>query len=247
MEDILRQLGETGELMTLAGDKRDRANVEAEANATPIIRYVDLVLYQAIQDRASDIHFEPFEDGVQDPLPGGRRALRNGAAAAPSRAARHLAREGDGEPEHRRAPPAAGRPHPEEHRGPRGGSARFHAADAVRRERRAARARPLDREPRPREPSACRITSTTTSSRTIEKPNGIFIVTGPTGSGKTTTLYACLRKINTIDSKLLTAEDPVEYDIDGIMQVPVNEAHRPDLRPRPARLPAAGSGPHHGR
>ena len=58
----------------------------------------------------------------------------------------------------------------------------------------------------------------------IEQPNGIFIVTGPTGSGKTTTLYSCLRKINTIDSKLLTAEDPVEYDIEGIMQVPVNEA-----------------------
>jgi type IV pilus assembly protein PilB len=58
----------------------------------------------------------------------------------------------------------------------------------------------------------------------IEKPNGIFIVTGPTGSGKTTTLYACLNKINTIDSKLLTAEDPVEYEIDGIMQVPINDA-----------------------
>jgi len=59
---------------------------------------------------------------------------------------------------------------------------------------------------------------------TIEKPNGIFIVTGPTGAGKTTTLYACLRKINTVDSKLLTAEDPVEYELDGIMQVPVNDA-----------------------
>ena len=58
----------------------------------------------------------------------------------------------------------------------------------------------------------------------INRPNGIFIVTGPTGSGKTTTLYSCLRKINTIDSKLLTAEEPVEYDLEGIMQVPVNEA-----------------------
>src|SRR4029434_8966972 len=56
-----------------------------------------------------------------------------------------------------------------------------------------------------------------------EKPNGIFIVTGPTGSGKTTTLYACLNKINTIDSKVLTAEDPVEYDIEGIIQVPIND------------------------
>jgi type IV pilus assembly protein PilB len=58
----------------------------------------------------------------------------------------------------------------------------------------------------------------------IQRPNGIFVVTGPTGSGKTTTLYSCLRRVNTIDSKLLTAEDPVEFDIDGIMQVAVNEA-----------------------
>jgi len=57
----------------------------------------------------------------------------------------------------------------------------------------------------------------------INRPNGIFIVTGPTGSGKTTTLYSCLRKINTIDSKLLTAEEPVEYDLEGVVQVPVNE------------------------
>jgi type IV pilus assembly protein PilB len=58
----------------------------------------------------------------------------------------------------------------------------------------------------------------------INRPNGIFIATGPTGSGKTTTLYSCLRKINTIDSKLLTAEEPVEYDLEGIVQVPVNES-----------------------
>jgi type IV pilus assembly protein PilB len=58
----------------------------------------------------------------------------------------------------------------------------------------------------------------------IQRPNGIFIVTGPTGSGKTTTLYSCLRNINSIDSKLLTAEEPVEYDLEGIVQVPVNEA-----------------------
>ncbi len=57
----------------------------------------------------------------------------------------------------------------------------------------------------------------------IERPNGIFIATGPTGSGKTTTLYSCLRKINTIDSKLITVEEPVEYDLEGIVQVPVNE------------------------
>src|SRR5258708_3398863 len=58
----------------------------------------------------------------------------------------------------------------------------------------------------------------------IRRPNGIFIVTGPTGSGKTTTLYSCLKTLNTIDAKLLTVEDPVEYEIDGVMQVPVNQS-----------------------
>jgi len=57
----------------------------------------------------------------------------------------------------------------------------------------------------------------------IQRPNGIFVVTGPTGSGKTTTLYSCLREVNAPDSKLLTAEDPVEFDIEGIMQVAINE------------------------
>jgi type IV pilus assembly protein PilB len=51
-----------------------------------------------------------------------------------------------------------------------------------------------------------------------------MVVTGPTGCGKTTTLYSCLRRVNTMDSKLLTAEDPVEFDIEGIMQVPINES-----------------------
>jgi len=61
----------------------------------------------------------------------------------------------------------------------------------------------------------------------IKKPNGIFLVTGPTGSGKTTTLYSALREINSVVSKIITTEDPVEYDIDGIVQVPIN--HKIDL------------------
>ena len=56
----------------------------------------------------------------------------------------------------------------------------------------------------------------------INKPNGIVVVTGPTGSGKTTTLYAALNELNTPDTKLLTAEDPVEYDIVGLVQCQVN-------------------------
>ena len=57
----------------------------------------------------------------------------------------------------------------------------------------------------------------------IQMPNGIFIVTGPTGSGKTTTLYSALKEINKTEDKILTAEDPVEYDLEGIIQLPINE------------------------
>src|SRR5207244_10354562 len=56
----------------------------------------------------------------------------------------------------------------------------------------------------------------------IGKPNGIVLVTGPTGAGKTTTLYSALNELNVISDKLITTEDPVEYDIDGIIQVPIN-------------------------
>jgi len=57
----------------------------------------------------------------------------------------------------------------------------------------------------------------------MHKPNGIVIVTGPTGSGKTTTLYSALAELNQPETKILTAEDPVEYDIDGLIQTQVNE------------------------
>ena len=56
----------------------------------------------------------------------------------------------------------------------------------------------------------------------IEKPNGIILVTGPTGSGKTTTLYSALNELNRIEDKLITTEDPVEYDMEGIIQVPID-------------------------
>jgi type IV pilus assembly protein PilB len=56
----------------------------------------------------------------------------------------------------------------------------------------------------------------------ISKPNGIILVTGPTGSGKTTTLYSALSELNVIEDKLITTEDPVEYEIDGIIQIPIN-------------------------
>ncbi|MBI4597511.1 MAG: type II/IV secretion system protein [Candidatus Omnitrophica bacterium] len=61
-----------------------------------------------------------------------------------------------------------------------------------------------------------------TIEKLLQRPNGLLLVTGPTGAGKTTTLYACLNKLNTPERKLITTEDPVEYDIDRLIQVAVN-------------------------
>ena len=68
--------------------------------------------------------------------------------------------------------------------------------------------------------------------RYIAEPYGMVLVTGPTGSGKTTTLYAAVNEIKTDEDKIITIEDPVEYQIRGITQIPVNEKKGPDLRPR---------------
>jgi type IV pilus assembly protein PilB len=221
MDEILRQLG--GEVELLAEGGLDLKNLEAEANATPIIRYVDLILYQAIQDRASDIHFEPFETDFKI------RYRVDGSLYEMSPPPRHLAL-----PVISRVKVMANL-NIAERRLPQDGRIQKHIAG------RQVDLRVSTLPTQFGESVVLRVLDRTTVSleletlgmpeyiynyllHTIEKPNGIFIVTGPTGSGKTTTLYACLNKINTIDSKVLTAEDPVEYDIEGIIQVPMNEA-----------------------
>ena len=222
MEDILKQLGEAGELMTLAGNAATGTNVEAEANATPIIRFVDLILYQAIQDRASDIHFEPFENEFKI------RYRVDGALYEMAPPPRHLAL-----PVISRVKVMANL-NIAERRLPQDGRIQKNIAG------RAVDLRVSTLPTQFGESVVLRVLDRSTVNLDLEalgmphyiydyiievinRPNGIFIVTGPTGSGKTTTLYSCLRKINTIDSKLLTAEEPVEYDLEGIMQVPVND------------------------
>ncbi|HEY1583659.1 MAG TPA: GspE/PulE family protein [Chthoniobacterales bacterium] len=223
MEDILKQLGETGELMTLAGSASAGANVEAEANSTPIIRFVDLILYQAIQDRASDIHFEPFENEFKV------RYRVDGALYEMAPPPRHLAL-----PVISRVKVMANM-NIAERRLPQDGRIQKSIAG------RAVDLRVSTLPTQFGESVVLRVLDRSTVNLDLEalgmpqyiydyilevinRPNGIFIVTGPTGSGKTTTLYSCLRKINTIDSKLLSAEEPVEYDLEGVMQVPVNDA-----------------------
>ncbi len=221
MEEVLKQLGDAGEMLQLRGDDTAAA-VEAEANATPIIRFVDLILYQAIQDRASDIHFEPFENEFKI------RYRVDGSLYEMAPPPRHLAL-----PVTSRVKVMANM-NIAERRLPQDGRIQKNIAG------RSVDLRVSTLPTQFGESVVLRVLDRTTVNldlenlgmpdyihayimEVIQRPNGIFIVTGPTGSGKTTTLYSCLRKINTIDTKLLTAEEPVEYDLEGIIQVPVNE------------------------
>jgi type IV pilus assembly protein PilB len=223
MEDLLRQLGETGALPAVRGTDESGAAVEAEANATPIIRFVDLILLQAIQDRASDIHLEPFEnefkiryrvDGALYEMAPPPRQLalpvisRVKVMANMNIAERRLPQDG------RIQKNVAGR------------RVDLRVSTLPTQFGESVVLRVLDRSTLNLDLEALGLPDSIHDYllEIIHRPNGIFIVTGPTGSGKTTTLYSCLRKVNTIDSKLLTAEDPVEYDLEGIVQVPVNVA-----------------------
>ena len=216
MEDILSQL-------EVGSQNLNAADLEAEANSAPIIRYVDLVLYQAIKEKASDIHFEPFEkdfkiryrvDGAlyeMAPPPihlAGPIISRVKVMSNMNIAERRVPQDG-------RIVKQVG----EKQVDMRVSSLPTHHGESIV-------LRVLDRSSVNLSLENLGLTDHIYNyiTDTIEKPNGIFIVTGPTGAGKTTTLYAALRRINTIDAKLLTAEDPVEYDIDGIIQIPINDA-----------------------
>lgn len=218
LEDVVTTEGGT------AADELEAINesdIAEQAGSEPVIRFVNLVLYQAVKDRASDIHFEPFEkefhiryrvDGALYEMqpPPIRLAVpiisRVKVLANLNIAERRIPQDG-------RIPlTVAG------HQVDLRVSClptQFGESVVLRVLDRNVVALDLDNIGLPEDILDDILVD-------IEKPNGIVIVTGPTGSGKTTTLYSCLKRINTPDSKLLTAEEPVEYDMDGIIQVPVN-------------------------
>jgi len=200
----------------------DESQIEEAAGSTPVIRFVNLVLYQAVNDRASDIHFEPFEKEFRI------RYRVDGALYEMSPPPKRLAL-----PIISRIKVMSGL-NIAERRLPQDGRIQLtiagHAIDL----------RVSTLPTQFGESVVLRVLDQSNVSldierlgmpedvyerftRDITKPNGIIIVTGPTGSGKTTTLYSGLRRINTVDRKVLTAEEPVEYDIEGIIQVPVSE------------------------
>ncbi len=196
-------------------------DLETMAGQTPIIRFVNLVLAQAIRDQASDIHFEPFEhefkiryriDGaLYDMTPPPRQLAlpitsRIKVLANLNIAERRIAQDG------RIKITLAGR------------AVDLRVSTLPTQFGESVVLRVLDQSSVQLDLSQLGLPERIQIKidEIIRRPNGIFIVTGPTGSGKTTTLYSGLRAINTTELKILTAEDPVEYEIDGIMQVPVN-------------------------
>ena len=222
--EILKELGDDKRIAKEAIEAGDDAKAaEALANEVPIVKFVNLVLQQAVQDRASDIHFEPFETEFQI------RYRVDGALYEMAPPPKHLAL------------PVASRIkimanlNISEMRLPQDGRINMTIAGKQIDLRvsclptafgESIVLRVLDRSSVNLEVESLGFPKYVYDfvTEVIQRPNGIFVVTGPTGCGKTTTLYSCLRRVNTIDSKLLTAEDPVEFDIEGIMQVAVKEA-----------------------
>lgn len=194
-----------------------------DGSAAPIIRFVDLVLNQAIKEKASDIHFEPFEKEFKI------RYRVDGALYEMAPPPAHLATPVISRVKVMSNMNIAERRVPQDGRivktfGDKSVDMRvsslptqYGESVVLRILDRSSVNLNLDNLGLPKHIHEYII-------ETVNKPNGIFIVTGPTGAGKTTTLYAALREINTIDAKVLTAEDPVEYDLDGIVQIPINEA-----------------------
>ncbi len=223
--DVVSSLASNENLKALEGRSADSIDLDAlndAANDNQVIKLLNLVLMQAIKDRASDIHFEPFEnefkmryriDGVlyeMVPPPkhlGPAITSRVKVMANLDIAERRLPQDG-------RVELTVG-----------GAPVDLRIAVLPTMWGESVVMRVLDRSNV--ELSLDRVGLRTDDlvvvRRVINKPNGIVIVTGPTGSGKTTTLYAALNELNQIDTKILTAEDPVEYDIDGLCQCQVNE------------------------
>ena len=227
MEDdsLARAMAEAGfdpDDMQLVEDGKKAEDLEQMSESTPVKKLVNLILLQAIKDQAADIHLEPFEstfkvrqriDGIlydikPPPPPHLARAVASRIKVMAQLDIAETRMPQDGRIELN----VGGRPV----------DIRVSTLPVVWGE--AVVMRILDRSNvdldlnnlgiRPKDLEVMKAL--------INKPNGVVLVTGPTGSGKTTTLYSCLNEINTVDKKIITNEDPVEYDLHGIIQVPIN-------------------------
>jgi type IV pilus assembly protein PilB len=228
VEQLIDSMNEDQELAKaaeLAGRANafDLTSVEALADSAPVRKLLNMVLLLAIKDHASDLHFEPFEnefkirikaDGVlYEMVPPPRHlafaiTTRIKVMANLDIAERRLPQDG-------RIELTVGG-HPVD--------LRVSVLPTMFGE--SVVMRVLDRSVVKLDLNAVGLDANTLKRfrEVINKPNGIILVTGPTGSGKTTTLYSALNELNHVSDKLITTEDPVEYDMDGIIQVPIDHS-----------------------
>ena len=227
-EDIERLMDQFGKAegvsgQEVAGETIDLESAEEMAESAPVRRLVNYIILTAVRERASDVHFEPYEDdyrvrqridGILYEMVPPPKHLANAIASRIKVmsdldiAERRLPQDGrimlniEGRPVDLRVSVLP---------------TMFGESVVLRVLDRSVVQLDLDQ-------IGMRADELGLFRGQISKPNGILLVTGPTGCGKTTTLYAALRELNEVGVKILTAEDPIEYDLEGVVQVQTNEA-----------------------
>jgi type IV pilus assembly protein PilB len=222
IEEVIDQLKEAG--LDKGGEEDlpfDLASDEEIASAAPVRKLLNMVLLLAIKDQASDIHFEPFEDEFKI------RVRADGVLYEMVPPPRHLANAITTRIKVMAELDIAERRLPQDGRielnvGGNPVDLRVSVLPTMFGE--SVVMRVLDRTVVQLDLAKIGMDATILRRfrQIIRNPNGIVLVTGPTGSGKTTTLYSALNELNEVSTKVITTEDPIEYEIDGLIQVPVN-------------------------
>ncbi|HEV7282122.1 MAG TPA: ATPase, T2SS/T4P/T4SS family [Pirellulaceae bacterium] len=199
----------------------DLSDMQALADSAPVKKLLNMVLLLAIKDHASDVHFEPFEDEFRI------RIKADGVLFEMVPPPRHLAFAITTRIKVMANLNIAERRMPQDGRieltvGGHPVDLRVSVLPTLFGE--SVVMRVLDRSVVSLDIHKIGMNKETMDGfmHIIDRPNGIILVTGPTGSGKTTTLYSALSSLNDIEDKIITTEDPVEYDIDGIIQIPID-------------------------
>lgn len=220
VEEALDNL-EEGELDAISAEIDSSEDILDVANKAPIIKLVNMILFQALKMRASDVHLHPYEDRLQvrnridgilydmEPIPKrvqeavvsrikimGKMDIAERRLPQDGRATIKL---GDGEVD-----------------------VRISSVPTSQGERIVMRLLDMTARVLRLEELGLEDANLELLRRFIHYTHGIILVTGPTGSGKTTTLYAVLQEINSAEKNVITIEDPIEYHLDGISQIQVN-------------------------
>ncbi|MDP8219473.1 MAG: type II secretion system ATPase GspE [Candidatus Theseobacter exili] len=223
IEDLLSEMDDelSSEISEIDSDGiTDIASLQELANDAPVIKLLNLILIQAIKDRASDVHFEPFEKEFKV------RYRIDGALYEMVPPPKHLALAISSRIKVMADLDIAERRLPQDGRiqlNVSGRNVDLRISTLPTQFGESVVMRVLDRTVVALDLEKLGLYKDDMDKieELIEKPNGIIILTGPTGSGKTTTLYSALKRINKIEDKIITTEDPIEYDLEGIMQVAI--------------------------